>query len=519
MKILRAAALAALFLLSALVPLHAGDVTLTARDGSIEITGNLLGFDGEFYRVDTEFGVLTVDGSGVNCEGPACPTLGKYVAEFTLSGAREIGDVLVPALVEGYALNAGFALSREDLPGVGILYTLFDRDGGTEAARITIRLTTSAEGFADLLGEQADMVLSLREANPQERAMAREAGLGDLSAPRQARVLALDALVPVVAPGNPVRRLTMQQLADVYAGRITRWSDLGGEDAPITLHLRDPEAGFGQVFVERVITALGSALSERVLRHSTNRGIVTAVEEDPFGIGITSFSRSGLAEVVRLSGDCRFEVAASVATIKAGDYPLTTPLYLYLPARRLPKLARDFLSYLRSESAKLVTRRAGFVDQALDEVPLDAQGARLANAIRAAGPEVTLDELQRMMALFTEKRRLTLSFRFQGGSTGLDAASRANAGLLAAALEAGWFDGRRLAFVGFSDGQGDAGVNQRLARRRAEAVRDAVLEETQAFDPAAVEISTDGFGEALPMACDDSAWGRRVNRRVEIWVD
>ena len=80
------------------------------------------------------------------------------------------------------------------------------------------------------------------------------------------------------------------------------------------------------------------------------------------------------------------------------------------------------------------------------------------------------------------------------------------------------FDGRTLVFVGFSDGQGDAGLNKRLAQRRAEAVRAAVLDVAETYDPERTEIAIDAFGEALPMACDDTDWGRQINRRVEVWV-
>lgn len=516
---LRAAVFAALVLSGICAPVRAEDVTLTSRDGSLEITGTLLGFDGEFYRVDTEFGILTVDGSGVDCDGPACPTLGSYVAEFALSGAQSMGEVLIPALIEGFALNSGYALTREEVAGVGPFYRLYDETGGKEAARITIRLTSSSEGFADLLGEQADIVLSLREVRSAEREMVREAGLGDLRGTRQFRVLARDALVPIVAPGNPVRRLDLAELADIFAGKITRWSEIGGEEAPITLHLTIPDTGIGALFRESVMAREGEALSDTVLVHGTIRGLTEAVMADPFGIGITTFSQAGQSDVVTLTGDCGFEVAASRASVKAGDYPLSTPMYLYLPGRRLPKLARDFLAYMRSTSAQQVIRRAGFVDQAFSEVPVRDQGERLSNAIRAAGPETPLEELQRMATLFDGKSRVALSFRFRGGSSALDTPSQANVALLAAALEAGAFDGRRLVFVGFSDGVGEGAVNTSLSKRRADAVRDAVLAETEVFDPSRVALETDGFGEALPMACDDTEWGRGVNRRVEIWVD
>ncbi|MHA6265577.1 phosphate ABC transporter substrate-binding/OmpA family protein [Aliiroseovarius sp. CAU 1755] len=519
MNALRAIFAVACVTLLAGFPARAEDVTLTARDGSIELTGTLLTFDGEFYRIDTEFGILTVDGSGVTCEGPGCPSLGPYVADLTISGAHSMGAVLFPALVEGFALRQGYALKREELIGIGTLYTLYEGSSGQEAARITIKLTTSAEGFADLLGQQADMVLSMRQASTRERSMAREAGLGDLRIARQSRVIALDALVPIVSPGNPVTKLSINQLAAIYAGKIRNWKELGGEDAPITPYLMDIEEGFGPVFMKDVISANGVSLSDRVRFHPSNKALADAVARDPFGIAITSFMQPGNGEVVQLTGACGFEVEASSQTIKAEDYPLTMPMYLYLPERRMPLLARELLSYLRTDSAQFVTRRAGFVDQALMRIPIRDQGDRMANAITAAGTEVSLTELKRMVDSFDGKDRLSITFRFEGGSTLLNAPSRSNVALLAKALESGRFDGGELVFVGFSDGQGTAEQNLSLARKRAVAVKALVLEQLEAFDLSRVTLKAEAFGEAMPMACDDSAWGRGVNRRVEIWVN
>jgi phosphate transport system substrate-binding protein len=114
--------------------------------------------------------------------------------------------------------------------------------------------------------------------------------------------------------------------------------------------------------------------------------------------------------------------------------------------------------------------------------------------------------------------RLTTSFRFRVGSTALDAQSAGNVAHLARALESGAFAGRELIFAGFSDGEGGAAANRKIARRRAQEVRDAVRAAAVWADPSKVKLSVEGFGEALPMACDDSDWGRRVNRRVEVWL-
>lgn len=114
--------------------------------------------------------------------------------------------------------------------------------------------------------------------------------------------------------------------------------------------------------------------------------------------------------------------------------------------------------------------------------------------------------------------RLSTSFRFEAGSVRLDAQSRSNVQQLARALEVGQYDARRLFFVGFSDGNGAAEANHEIALRRAVAVRRAVSEATVTANLGRVELAVDAFGEAMPMACDDSSWGRRANRRVEVWV-
>lgn len=521
MKPLRAAIFAALFVSNPAQVASAGadDITLTSKDGAIEITGTLLGYDGEFYRVDTTFGVLTLDGSRLDCDGPACPTPGAYVARFTLSGAGVLAETLLPALIEGFSENAGYRVTQTETDTGETVFRLDDGGLGTEVAQITLRSSTTADGFVDLISDQADMTLALREATDVERTIAIDAGLGDLQGPRQFRVLAREALVPVVNTENPVRRLSMDDLAAVYSGETDTWSSLGGGNVPITLHLTDPHTGLGAAFVERVVLASGKTLASELVIHPDADALVDALTADPFGIGITTLSHADGTRALTFAGDCGLDVAATRETVRAGDYPLTQPLYLFLPGRRLPKVAREMLVYLRSPAAQAVVARAGFIDQAISEFPRETQGDRLPKAIRAVSSEVTLADLQRLMPLFIDRKRLSLTFRFHDGSTMLDGPSYANVAILAAALERGAFDGRRLSFAGFSDGSGAAAANLNLSRRRAETVRAALLARTRGRGIGPVRIETDGFGEALPMACDDTAWGRKVNRRVEVWVD
>ena len=516
MKHLCAAFCAALLLSAG--PARAQDVTLTAPDGAVEISGTLLGFDGEFYRLRTQYGELTVDGSGVLCNGPGCPNLENYVAELQISGSATLGQVLMPALLEAFALRSGLNAERVTLYDRHFRYDLSDKADARLVGRFAFRLTNTDEGFADLLADEADIVMAQREIDTYEARLAADIGLGDLRGPNRSRVLALDALLPVVAPGNPVGTISFRDLARVLAGQIDNWAELGGVDVPISVHLREPGAALAQVVETRLMGPPRLSLASNVQRHATNDALAQAVAADPFGLGMASFSKMGNTRPLVLTGTCGFSLRATRRTIKTEDYPLTVPMFLYLPARRLPRLARDFLTFTRSPAAQIVIRRAGFVDQAPEEVPVDLQGDRFANAISAAGSDVSLADLQQMVRVLTPMVRLTTSFRFEAGSSLLDAQSRSNVQQLARAIEAGQYDTRRLAFVGFSDGQGPAEANRGIAQRRADAVLTAVIAAAETVNLDALALETQAFGEQLPMACDDTAWGRQVNRRVEIWV-
>lgn len=514
----RAAVFAALFLLALSPALRAQDVSLTSRDGRIEIVGTLLGFDGEFYRIQTEYGELTVDGSGVNCHGPACPNLQHFVAEMGISGSATIGAVMLPALVEAFARKAGYSFDRLEISQTQFTYLLSRRDTKKLAARFHFHVTNTDEGFADLLADDADVVMSMREINTTERQMARAAGLGDMTGPNRSRVIALDALVPVVAPNNPLRKISPLNLAHVFSGKITNWKDLGGEDAAIALHLPSRVDGLGQAIVTRVLGPVGLTLTDGITFHDTPAALSSAVGKDVLALGITSFTDRQALGVLTLTGACGFALAAARRTIKTEDYPLTAPMFLYLPARRLPQIGREFLAFTRGPAAQLVIRRAGFVDQSPEEIRIEEQGNRLANAIAVTTTPEELAELRRLNETLSPLSRLSVSFRFEAGSTRLDAQSRSNVQQLARALEVGRYDARALTFVGFSDGNGAADANREIALKRAETVRAAVVQAALTANLDRVELGVDAFGEALPMACDDSAWGRQANRRVEVWV-
>ena len=317
--------------------------------------------------------------------------------------------------------------------------------------------------------------------------------------------VALDAIVPVAA--------ARVAPAPIAAGALQAALEGGG--APMQV----PEAG-GATALVALSSSLGLEVPEApsLRQHGTRLGLEAALSANTEARGLVPFSAVGDLTVLPLAGTCGRAIGADPLSLKSEDYPLTAPHYLYTPARRLPRIARAFLEWVETPEAQIVIREAGYVDQTLEFTPLAVQGDRLAAAILATGAEVGAGDLRAMVTALQGASRVSVTFRFDDGSADLDTPSRANVSYLAREIGTGRFEGRRLILAGFSDALGGAGANRDLSRRRAETVRDALLAELSPEVVEGIEIVAEGFGEVMPMACDEDAWGRRINRRVEVWL-
>jgi phosphate transport system substrate-binding protein len=471
----------------------AQDATLTARDGGLVLTGDLLGYDGEVYRLSTRYGLLTVNAAGVICDGPACPSLTAPLTVIRVTGAVEPGMAMLPGLFAAFAASRGLAYGQTPA-AEGFSAEISDPVAGEVLARIAFAPLPVGPAAEALAGGQADLSVAPLPSDG-------------------ARVLALEALLPIVAADNPVAQVRSADLARALSGEVTNWQDLGGPDMPVVLHALAP----GVALQAAVEARLGRSLPQAVV-HPDPATLAAAVARDPWALALTGTSAVGPARVLPLTDSCDFLLPVTPMSVKSEDYPLAVPVYLAVPKRRLPLLTREFLEFLATDAAQDEVRAAGYIDRRPARAPLVEDGRRLLGAIRSAGAEVSLEELQRLAAAMAGAERLSLTFRFEDGSTRLDAGSADALADLARLIGARSFDGYRLVLAGFSDGSGAAKANLDLSRTRAEAVRSALAK--IAPDLAEAELpAVEAFGEALPMACDTTAVGRRINRRVELWLE
>jgi phosphate transport system substrate-binding protein len=485
---------AALFLaLTAAGSVFAQDVTLTAREGGLRLDGVLQGFDGEFYRITTSYGALTVDAQGVICEGPGCPELTAPFASLRFVGAPDAGAALVPRLMAAFARQRGMVYAQE----AGPVYeaSLSDPVSGKPLAGIS---------FSPMLPDDAAAALNAGDAEFAVAA-ALDPALGH-------RAMAMDALIPVIAHDNPTPVISSRDLAAVLSGEVTNWMALGGPDMPIVLHGLAAETDLQRALAAR----LGREVRAEVL-HEDMASLAAAVARDPYALAITGVAQQGPARRLSLTDSCGFPLLPTPLSVKAEDYPLSLPIYLLTPRRRLPLLAREFLDFLSSPPAQEVIAAAGYIDRSAERQPMTADGLRLINAIQGAGDDVSLDDLKTLVGTMAGADRVSLTFRFQDGASALDANSQQNLADLAQLLEAGQFSDMDVILAGFSDGTGDATANLALAQERAEAVAAALAQAAPGLPPD-LSPRVMAFGEVLPMACDTTTVGRGLNRRVELWL-
>jgi len=193
--------------------------------------------------------------------------------------------MLVPALIEGFALRNGYRAERTDQDEVHFIYDLFQGPAARRVARFLVRIGTTNEGFADLPANEADIALALREVRLAEIQRAYDAGLEDMTDRRRSLVLSLDAMVPVVAPDNPIIEISPTDLARFFAGQISNWVALGGPDAPLALHLPSVGSGLSQTVDDKLMAPADLVVAPDIVQHRITSQIAAAVARVPFAIG------------------------------------------------------------------------------------------------------------------------------------------------------------------------------------------------------------------------------------------
>jgi len=167
--------------------------------------------------------------------------------------------------------------------------------------------------------------------------------------------LALDGIAIIVNPQNPVKDLTLEQIAKIYTGEITNWKDVGGNDAEIVLIGR--EAGSGTRDGFESITDTKDACQYRQELTSTG-DVITTVSQNPNAIGYASLAAiKDSVKALTVNG-----VAPTEATVKDGTYLVQRPFVLVTKEGvALSETAQKFFDFATSADAASIISAAGAV--------------------------------------------------------------------------------------------------------------------------------------------------------------
>mgnify|MGYP000484135979 CR=1 FL=1 len=187
-----------------------------------------------------------------------------------------------------------------------------------ENIKLVISGGGSGNGIKALGEKQCDVAMSSRDIKDKERAAAEKKGV------KPVRIaVAVDAIVPVVNPENPVKDLTLEQLSSIYAGKVRNWKELGGQDAPIVVISRDTSSGTFESWQELVMKK--ERVTPAALMQASNGTVVQAVAKNKNAIGYI-----GLGYLDKsVKGLTVSKVAASAKTALDGEWPIARELYIF----------------------------------------------------------------------------------------------------------------------------------------------------------------------------------------------
>ena len=237
-------------------------------------------------------------------------------------------------------VNTDGSTSMKDVMGVLIeTYGEIQKD-----VTVNYSATGSGAGIEAVLAGNVDIGLSSRALKPEEE---EQGAVG--------HTVALDGVAIVVNPASGVEDLSVEQIAQIFKGEITNWSELGGEDAEIAVLGREDGSGTRSAF-EEIVGVDGEC--KYTNEYSSTGDVIGNVASNPNAIGYASLSAvDETVKAVKVGG-----VECSEATIKDGSYEIQRPfLMVTLEGAELSPAAEDFLSYATSADVAEYIAAAGAV--------------------------------------------------------------------------------------------------------------------------------------------------------------
>ncbi|MGL5540894.1 MAG: phosphate ABC transporter substrate-binding protein [Erysipelotrichaceae bacterium] len=229
-----------------------------------------------------------------------------------------------------------------------------------EAASLIVGGSTSVQGLMEALSEEysdADVavqgggssvgVQGVREGTLDIGMVSRE--LKDSETGLTPTVIALDGIAVIVHPNNPVADLTMEQVHDIFTGKITNWNEVGGVDKEIAVVSREEGSGTRGAFEEIVKYESAELIGTSEIQKSTG-GVVQSVSGNENAIGYISMgSMDAVVKGIMIGG-----VEPTEENAKAKTYPISRPFLVVVKEGSENADAQAFIDWILSEEGQAI---------------------------------------------------------------------------------------------------------------------------------------------------------------------
>ena len=234
--------------------------------------------------------------------------------------------------------------------------------GEHEDVRISVTGGGSGTGIAALINGTVDIANASRQIKTEEIEEAQSNGVDPIE-----HVIARDAIAVIVNPENPINKLTLQQISDIYSGKFTNWKEVGGEDRPIVRLSRETNSGTHVYFLETVLRLSDkenkTLFSRDTLLLPSSEGIIAEVRQNPNalgydGLGYVPHDLKMIAIAEEPGGEY---VLPSVETVNNATYPIARDLYMYTAGEPTGTVKIYLEWIMASDEAQGIVKELGFV--------------------------------------------------------------------------------------------------------------------------------------------------------------
>lgn len=209
--------------------------------------------------------------------------------------------------------------------------------------KIYVSGSGSGTGIKALIDGTTDIATSSREAKDKEIASGKEKNVV-----LTAHKVALDGIVPIVHPSMRIENISLEQLRDIYNGKVKTWKELGGPDRPISVVSRDTSSGTYEVWEEKVLK--GDKVRPDALLVASNGQAVQTVAQNRYAIGYIGIGYIDKSvKVIKVNGK-----TASADTVRDGSWPIARPLFMYTNGKPAGTIAKFIVFMLSKEGQKIV---------------------------------------------------------------------------------------------------------------------------------------------------------------------